>query len=94
MAYITYKGEIETVNENPANLIRQGDYIYCDGSGSDAGSFWGIYNDSLKSVITLDGAEDEYIPKLDKIYLYGHYDNWIITKRIKSNKAIVTIEES
>lgn len=93
MTQIIYNGNLENLNnEIPENQIKQGDYVFCKATNG-ANSFWGIYSQALQAVISLDGAGNEYIYKLNRIYLGSTYGYWTITKRIKGNNVRLTIEE-
>jgi hypothetical protein len=94
MAKIIFNEEIPKKNKISENQIHQGDLIYCEANSGGALSFWGIYSEALHIVISLDGAGDQYIPKVDRIYLYDSYNHWTIAKRIPCNKVQITITES
>lgn len=91
MAKIRYKNEIKRKYDIPENLIRQGDFIFCDANNTGALSFWGIYSNDC--VVALDGGGDSYLPKKQQLYLDNTYNHWTITKRIKNDNIIITIEE-
>ncbi|WP_303984244.1 hypothetical protein [Niallia circulans] len=91
MAKVIYKGAIKN-KPREEDRIHQGDYVFCDANGSGASSFWGIYSESLKTVIALDGGGSQYV-KGNELYLGETYVYWTITKRILANKVILSIEE-
>jgi hypothetical protein len=92
MAKITYDGEMGTKKKNEEDKIKQGDFVFCEANGG-ALDFWGIYSQSLKTIIALNGAGSSYIQGYD-LYLNDTYNSWTIIKRISCDKVMVSISEA